>query len=60
LDYLTTHARLSPIWRWFVNYKKGYNRLAATSDKAYQLHTHDRWFSLDTPASSTTKTDRHD
>ena len=28
--------------------------------KGYQLHTHGRWFSLGTPASSTTKTGRHD
>ena len=44
----------------FVNYKKGCTRLAATSDKAYQLHAHDRWFSPGNPASSTTKTGRHD
>jgi hypothetical protein len=43
----------------FVNYKKGCTRLAAASDKAYQLLTHGRWFSPDTPASSTTKTGRH-
>jgi hypothetical protein len=30
------------------------------SDKVYQLLDHDRWFSLGTPASSTTKTGRHD
>jgi hypothetical protein len=30
---------------------------AVASDKAYQLLAHGRWFS---PASSTTKTDRHD
>jgi len=41
----------------FVNYKKGCTRLAATSDKAYQLLAHGQWFS---PASSTTKTGRHD
>ena len=34
--------------------------LAATSDKAYQLLAHGRWFSPGTPASSTTKTGRHD
>ena len=44
----------------FVNYKKGCTRLAAASDKVYQLLAHDRWFSPDTPASSTTKTGRHD
>jgi hypothetical protein len=44
----------------FVNYKKGCTRLAAASDKVYQLFAHGRWFSLDTPASSTTKTGHHD
>jgi hypothetical protein len=44
----------------FVNYKKGCTRLAATSDKAYQLHGHDWWFSPGNPASPTTKTGRHD
>jgi hypothetical protein len=33
------------------------NYQAAASDKAYQLLVHGRWF---TPASSTTKTGRHD
>jgi hypothetical protein len=28
--------------------------------KVYQLLAHGRWFSLGTPASSTTKTGRHD
>jgi hypothetical protein len=32
----------------------------ATSDKVYQLLVHGRWFSPGTPASSTTKTGRHD
>jgi len=44
----------------FVNYKKGCIRLAATSDKVYQLLAHGRCFSPGTPASSTTKTGRHD
>jgi hypothetical protein len=44
----------------FVNYKKGCTQLAAASDKAYQLLAHGRWFSLGTPASSTTETGRHD
>jgi hypothetical protein len=44
----------------FVNYRKGYTRLAATSNKVYQLLTHGWWFSPCTPASSTTKTGRHD
>jgi hypothetical protein len=34
-------------------------RLAAASDKAYQLLSYGRWFSPGTPSSSTTKTDRH-
>ena len=37
--------------------KKGCTLLAAASDKVYQLLAHGRWFS---PASSTTKTGRHD
>jgi hypothetical protein len=41
-------------------YKKGCTWLAAASDKVYQLLAHGRWFSLGTPASSTTKTGRHD
>ena len=44
----------------FVNYKKGCTRLTVTSDKVYQLLAHGRWFSPGTPASSTTKTRRHD
>jgi hypothetical protein len=39
-----------------VNYKTG----ALDSDKAYQLLVHGRWFSPGTPASSITKTCRHD
>ena len=34
-------------------------RLAAASDKAHQLLAHGRWFSPGCPASSTTKTGRH-
>jgi len=52
------------IWRGFtpgfVNYKKGCTRLAAASDKVYQLLANGRWFSPGTPASSTTKTGHHD
>ena len=44
----------------FVNYKKRCTRLAATSDKVYQLFAHSRWFSPGIPASSTTNTGRHD
>jgi hypothetical protein len=32
----------------------------AVSDKVYQFLAHGWWFSLGTPASSTTKTGRHD
>jgi hypothetical protein len=34
--------------------------IAAASDKVYQLLAHGRWFSPGAPASSTTKTGRHD
>ena len=61
---LTAHTSLSPIRRGFapgfVSYKKGCTRLAAASDKVYQLLDHGRWFSPGTPASSTTITGRHD
>jgi hypothetical protein len=40
--------------------QKGCTRLAAASDKVYQLLGQVRWFSSGTPASSTTKTGRHD
>ena len=44
----------------FVNYKEECTRLAVASDKVYQLLAHGRWFSPGTPASSTSKTVRHD
>jgi hypothetical protein len=51
LDYLATHTSLSPIRReftpGFVNYKKGCTRLAAASDKFYQLLAHGQWFLLE-------------
>ena len=40
--------------------RKGCTRLAAASDKAYQLLAQGRWLSTGTPASSTTKTTRRD
>ena len=55
--YLKVSRWLAP---GFVNYKKGCTRLATASDKVYQLLAHGQWFSPGTPASSTTKTDRHD
>jgi hypothetical protein len=58
LDYLTTHtawvrARLCEL-------QKGCTRLAAASDKVYQLLAHGRWFFPGTPASSTTRTGHHE
>jgi hypothetical protein len=44
----------------FCKLQKGCTRLAAVSDKACQLLAHGRRFSPGTPASSTTKTGRHD
>jgi hypothetical protein len=43
-----------------THYKKGCTRLAAASDKVFQLLAQGRWFSPGTPASSTTKNGRHD
>ena len=40
--------------------QKRCTRLAAASDQLYQLLAQCRWFSPGTPASSTTKTGRHD
>ena len=40
--------------------QKGCTRLATASDNIYQVLAHGRWFSPVTPASSTTKTGRHD
>jgi hypothetical protein len=42
------------------SHEKGCTRLAAASDKVYQMLAHGRWFSPGTPASSTIKTGRHD
>jgi hypothetical protein len=59
LDYLTTHTSLSSIRRefapGFVNYQKG-----ALGSQPQVILAHGRWFSLGTPAFSTTKTGRHD
>jgi hypothetical protein len=66
IDWLieTTNASLWPIRRGFaprfVNYTKGCTRLATASDNVYQLLVRGRWFSPGTPASSITKTGRHD
>jgi hypothetical protein len=57
INIKTSSCELAP---GFVNYKIGCTRLAAASDKTYQLLAHGRWFSPGTPTSSTTKTGRHD
>jgi hypothetical protein len=58
--FTNTNMYITKIGPGFVNYKKGCSRLAAASDKIYQFLAHVRWFSPGTPASSTTKTGRHD
>jgi len=40
--------------------KKEFTRLAAASDKVYQLLAYGRWFSPGIPDSSTNRTGRHD
>ena len=57
LHYITTNISLHP---YLCKLQKGCTRLAAASDKAYQLLAHGWWFSPGTPAYSTTKTGRHD
>ncbi len=61
---LTTHTKpiTNTVWvhARLCKLQKGCTRLAATSDKVYQLLAHGRWFSPGTLASSTTKTGRHD
>jgi hypothetical protein len=69
LNWQRFHA-LGPVYAGFLfiqssvytdlRYKKRCTRLAAASDKTYQMFAHGRWFSQGTPASSTTKTGRHD
>ena len=52
------------IRRWFApgftNHKTGCTRFAIAGDNVYPLVAHSRWFSSDTPTSSTTNTGRHD
>jgi hypothetical protein len=45
---------------WLCILQKRGTRIAAASDKVYQLLVHGWWFSLGTLASSTTKTECHD
>jgi hypothetical protein len=53
-------TKMAWVRAWHCKLQKGCTRLAATSDKVYQLLAHGWWFSPGTPASSTTKTGRHD
>jgi hypothetical protein len=46
-------ARLCRLQKWVHSTR-------SVSDKVYQLLAYGRWFSPGTPASSTTKTGRHD
>ena len=61
---LTTHTKPITNTAWartqLCKLQKGYTRLAAASDKVYQLFVQGRWFSPGTPASFITKTGRHD
>jgi hypothetical protein len=59
-DIQAYHQYGVPFVPGFANYKKGCTRLAAASDKVYQLLAHGQWFSMGTPASFTTKTGRRD
>ena len=54
---ITNTARVRAL---LCNLQKGCTRLAAASDKAYQLLAHGRWFSPGTPASPTTTTGLND
>ena len=59
---LTTHTKPITNTAWvrarLCKLQKGCTRLAAASDKVYQLLAHGRWVSPGTPAPSTTKTGR--
>jgi hypothetical protein len=57
LTFIPVFKGFAPV---FANYKKGCTQFAAASDKVYQLLANGQWFSIGTPASSTTKTGRHD
>jgi hypothetical protein len=54
---ITNTAWVGPL---LCKLQKGCTRIAVASNKVYQLLTHERWFSPGIPASSTTKTGRHD
>jgi macrodomain Ter protein organizer (MatP/YcbG family) len=62
LNYLTTHKKPIPNTAWVrARLCELQKRMHSTrSDTVYQLLAHGQWFSPGTPASSTTKTGRHD
>jgi hypothetical protein len=60
LDYLPSNSYKPITNTAWVRARICKGALAAASDKIYQLFAHGQWFSLSTPASSTTKTGRHD
>jgi hypothetical protein len=59
-SYMSLNTSLNPLLLSIEvsvsSHEKRCTRLAAASDKDYQLLTHGRWFSPGTPDSSTTKT----
>jgi hypothetical protein len=57
---LQLSGRLRADKRYLCIFTKGCIRLAAASDKAYQLLAHGQWFAPGTSASSSTKTGHHD
>ena len=57
---LTTRHQYDVGSRRLCRLQKRCTRLAAASDEFYHLLAHGRWFSPGTPASSITKTGRHD
>jgi hypothetical protein len=65
-NYLINNSSYKPITNmaWvcarLCKLQKGCTRLAAASEKVYQLLAHSRWLSPGTLASSSTKTGRHD
>jgi hypothetical protein len=59
---LQLHVQTVPITTKVVSLNPVHGELLDKTlcDKVYQLLAHGRWFSPGTPASSTTKTGRHD
>jgi hypothetical protein len=60
LHYPDTFNTIAWVRARLCKLQKGCTRLAAASDKAYQLLAHGGWFPAGTPVSPTTKTGRHD